>query len=105
MLTSIDYSKAFSRLSFPYCISSLAKREASRQLLGIVSSFLTGRQMRAKLGNNLSLPKEVAGGVPQGSLLGVFLFNIAIDEFELASPDVEEYVRPCWEKWDDVGTT
>ena len=90
-LTSIDYSKAFSRLSFPHCIDSLAKKGASSELLRIVGSFLSGRKMKVRVGNETSEGQDVMGGVPQGSLLGVFLFNVAIDTFELNSDDVKPY--------------
>lgn len=43
------------------------------------------------MGNDLSEPMDVKGGVPQGSLLGVFLFNCAIDCFEEESEDIEDY--------------
>ena len=78
LLTSIDYSKAFNRLDFNHCLASLEKKA---ELLRIVASFLSGRQMRVKIGNTMSEPKSVTGGVPQGSLLGVFQFNCAIDMF------------------------
>ena len=47
--------------------------------------------MTVKIGNSFSAPKPVMGGIPQGSLLGVFLFNCSIDSFEATSVDVGDY--------------
>ena len=91
VLTSIDYAKAFNRLDFLHCLRSLAAKGASSELLQIVSSFLTSRTMAVKVGQVLSKPRVVLGGVPQGSILGVFLFNSTIDSFEAGSHDVEHY--------------
>ena len=91
LLTSIDYSKAFNTLDFGHCLKSLEDKGATPELLSILSSFLTGRNMRVKVGGTLSDPREVLGGVPQGSILGVFLFNCSIDTFEEGAEGVEDY--------------
>ena len=91
LLTSIDYAKAFNRLDFMHCLNCLKTKGANGKLLRIVASFLSGRVMRVKVGDTLSPPRPVLGEVPQGSLLGVFLFNLSIDDFEAYSPDVESY--------------
>ena len=44
-----------------------------------------------KMGDCLSMYRKVRGGVPQGLLIGVLLFNATIDHLELASRDIE----PC----------
>ena len=91
VLTSIDYAKAFNRLDFLHCLKALASKGASSELIRIVSSFLTSRTMAVKVGSVMSRPRIVLGGVPQGSILGVFLFNVTIDAFEAGSRDVQEY--------------
>ena len=91
LLTSIDYSKAFNRLDFGHCLRCLKNKGASSELIAIIASFLSYRQMVVKVGNAMSQPKLVLGGVPQGSILGVFLFNVSIDAFETASCDIKEY--------------
>ena len=91
VITSIDYSKAFNRLDFLHCLEALAAKGASTELIAIIGSFLTSRTMSVKVGQCQSKPRIVLGGVPQGSILGVFLFNATIDSFEAASKDVVEY--------------
>ena len=45
LITSIDYAKAFNRLSFQECLAAFARKGASSQLLKILASFLTNRTM------------------------------------------------------------
>lgn len=70
VITSIDYSKAFNRLDFLHCLEALAAKGASTELISIVGSFLTSRTMSVKVGQTLSRPRIVLGGVPQGSMYG-----------------------------------
>ena len=91
ILTGIDYAKAFNRLDFACCLRALASNGASNELISLVASFLMSRTMSVKVGQQFSAPRVVLGEVPQGSILGVFLFNATIDCFEAASRDVMEY--------------
>ena len=91
VVTSIDYSKAFNRMSFQECLRSLAKKGASTPVLQLIATFLTNRRMVVKVGQVQSEPREVWGGCPQGSILGVFLFNATIDDLGEGCDDLEKY--------------
>ena len=88
LLTSIDFAKAFNRLDFNHCLTTLRDKGASNPALKVVSSFLSDRKMMVKIGSTFSKPRGVLGCVRQGSILGVFLFNCSIDSFEVAAPEV-----------------
>ena len=89
VLTAIDYAKAFNRLCYQSCLQSLAAKGASTQVIGLVATFLSNRTMQLKVGNSWSEPLPVTGGVPQGSLIGVYLFNASTDDLE-NGPDVHD---------------
>ena len=91
LLTSIDFAKAFNRLDFNHCLRTLRDKGASNCVLRVVASFLSNRNMMVKVGSSLSTPRGVLGGVPQGSILGVFLFNCSIDSFETCAEEVRQY--------------
>ena len=82
LLLSVDYAKAFNRLSYQHCLSAFAKKGASSLTIGLIASFLTNRTMSVRVGNSWSPPMPVFGGAPQGSILGVMLFNCSIDDLE-----------------------
>ena len=82
MLTSIDYAKAFNRLSFQHCLRAFEKKGASNQILRLLATFLSDRTMQVRVGSTWSSPRSVTGSVPQGSILGFFLFNETTDDLE-----------------------
>ena len=116
LLTLIDYAKAFNRLSFQHCLSALARLGASTPVLQLTATFLSNRVMTCKVGDSWSAPREVTGGVPQGSILGVFLFNATTDDLEDApeapdsdtDPSLEEetaHLPPTSDSWWDTTAT
>ena len=94
VLTSIDYAKAFNRLSFQHCLAAFAKQGASSPVLRLIATFLSGRTMSVRVASTWSAPREVTGGCPQGSILGVLLFNLTTDDLEDSSLYVEHVGRP-----------
>jgi hypothetical protein len=82
LVTAIDYAKAFNRLSYQCCLDALGRAGASSNVIALIATFLTNRKMELRVDNSWSKPREVHGGVPQGSLLGVSLFNLTTDDLE-----------------------
>ena len=79
-LMSIDFEKAFNRMSHSHCISALQELNADEEGIKLTKAFLYGRTMRVKIGTTLSEPKTVPGGSPQGSILGNFLFCVTTNK-------------------------
>ena len=75
VICAIDYSKAFNRMSFQHCLEALRKKNASTPIIKLIATFLSNRTMTVKVGTSWSTPLPVSGGCPQGSILGVSLFN------------------------------
>ena len=75
----VDFSKAFDRQDHTILITKLSDMNAPGWLLRIVISFLTNRKMVVRYKGALSGPKELPGGGPQGTLLGLLLFLMMLD--------------------------
>ena len=82
VISTIDFSKAFNRVSFQHCLEALRRKGASTPVIRLVATFLTNRTMTVRVGQCWSAPLPVSGGCPQGSVLGVFLFNSTTDGLE-----------------------
>ena len=76
----MDLSKAFHCLSHNLTIVKLAAYGLGGWALQIVYSCLKNRKQSVKVKGVISLLKVILAGVPQGSLLGLLLFNIFIND-------------------------
>ena len=82
VLCAIDYSKAFNRMSFQHCLEALRQKNASTPVIRLIATFLSNRTMTVRVGKSWSDPLPVSGGCPQGSILGIVLFNTTTESLE-----------------------
>ena len=76
----IDFSKAFNRQDHSILITKLSDMGVPSWLLSLVIAFLKDRSMIVRYKGQQSNPKALPGGGPQGTLLGLLLFLVLINE-------------------------
>ena len=70
----LDLSKAFDGLQFHRLVNFLNTKGVDHGFLGWLTSYLTSRQFRVKTKGALGPLVKIQSGVPQGSVLGPYLF-------------------------------
>ena len=76
----IDFSKAFNRQDHNVLITKLSDLGVPSWLLKLVIAFLEERSMVVRYKGEMSEPKPLPGGGPQGALLGLLLFLVLIND-------------------------
>jgi retron-type reverse transcriptase len=72
----LDIKKAFDTTWHPGLLYKLSKLGFSINLIKLISSFLSQRKFRVSEEGEMSTPREMHAGVPQGSVLSPTLYNI-----------------------------
>ena len=85
----LDFRKAFDHVDHSIVIQKLINLGVHGCLVRWVSSFLTNRRQRVKIGDILSSWVTINGGVPQGTKLAALLFLVMVNDLNTIRPMVK----------------
>ena len=76
----LDFAKAFDRVSHQRLLTKLCNIGIRGNLMNWIKDFIKGREKRVVVNNEFSDWASVVSGIPQGSVLGLSLFTIFIND-------------------------
>ena len=79
----MDLSMAFDTRDHGLLLPKLKAYGFSKQALSLTCSYLKNRRQRVPINNTFSSLKKVTAGIPQGSIEGLLLFNLFINDLLL----------------------
>lgn len=92
-----DYTKAFDQLGHDIIIKALQEKGFPLGFVQWVVNYLSDRFQSVKLHNCISSTRRVKSGIPQGSILGPYLFNTVIGSLKSSDPrnTIVKYIDDC----------
>ncbi|GBN98671.1 putative RNA-directed DNA polymerase from transposon X-element [Araneus ventricosus] len=76
----LDIQKAFDRVWINGLIYKLITHNIPSSLIKLITTFLTNRQFKVRIGNTLSKLHHIQAGVPQGAKLSPCLYSLFIND-------------------------